>query len=747
MDKGNRFLSKLNKSKLIEIALGIFCTAFILITQLFDVPIVSTYIKELDAQLYDETVTFNLREIKQDPKVVIIDIDQDSIDKEGRWPWPRDKMAKLINLLKKNGVVTLGVDIVMPDAEINYASGLKEKLLQITPTPTPEQQNLISSLDKIIPDVDNDTSFAHSLLDHNIVLGFLFDNDPDSAKGTLPQPIPYTIQDSITLNSLSIYEFLGYIGSLDLFMKSSTKGGFVTNYPDWDGTVRRTLLLAKYKGNLYPSLALATAMNYLLVDKATLVVHNNQLYGIQLDGNFIPTNKHAQSLIPFWGPPRTLEYYPASDILEGKVDPKLLQGAIAIVGSTLTLLADLHDSPVAASFPGLEMVGNIVQGIISQQIASEYNWNNFKGFALFSLIGLFFAFLLPFVNVSIKLIISFITLVSLLLCTFYTYKYQNIFIPIAFLLILIILQSSINFAYSFIIERLQKRKISQLFGQYVPEEYVKELIDSPEKYSMEGQTRNMTVLFVDIRGFTSISELLDASGVKHLLNTFFTPLTEIIFQHRGTIDKYVGDMVVAFWNAPIEDTEHVYHAIMASLTIFKQLPEINEKMIANNLPTVNIGLGLATGLMNVGDMGSEFRRAYTVLGDTVNLGSRLQDLTKFYKVNILVSNATREGQDAFVWRPIDKVAVKGRKTALEIFEPICLASEASPDLFMELLEYKQALEEYYARNWSPAETKFNALKKAHPDIYVYQMYLERISIFKKKPPPDDWEGVLVHDHK
>lgn len=741
------FLSKLAKPKWIEFALGLLCLIAVVLTQVFDNSDLATLINELDAQIYDEIVSLTLTPPRQEPKVIIIDIDEQSILKEGRWPWPRNKMAKLISLLKQNGVVSLGVDIVMPEAEINYALGLRDRLLQLGSPTTPAQQTFFDNLVKIAPAVDNDQSLAKALLDHNVVLGFLFDNNPDSNKGTLPPPLSYSISDSTKIDNLGFFDFLGYIASLDLLIKASTKGGFVTNYPDWDGTVRRTVLIAKFQGNLYPSLALATAMNYLLVNKATIDVQHGQIQGIKLDGTYIPTNTHAQSLIPFWGPPHTLEYYSATDILQSKVDPKLLQGSVAIIGSTLTLLSDLHDSPVASAFPGLEMVGNIVQGIINQEGSRQYNWHTPMGLGFFILIGLIISFLLPFLHVSLKIMLSLLSLSAILLATFFIYKYQHLFIPTAPLLILIILQSSTNFTYAFVIERMQKRKISQLFGQYVPEDYVKELINSPDKYSMEGQTRNMTVLFVDIRSFTSISETLDANGVKRLLNTFFTPLTEIIFNHRGTIDKYVGDMVVAFWNAPIEDTEHVYHAIMASLTIFQKLPEINAKMLENNLPPVNIGLGLATGLMNVGDMGSEFRRAYTVLGDTVNLGSRLQDLTKYYKVNILVSSATREGQDRFEWRPIDKVAVKGRKTALTIYEPIGLAADSGPELKQELAEYEEALQSYYKQNWEAAEKEFTRLKKAHPEIYVYTMYLDRIAHFKQTPPPKDWDGVLVHETK
>ena len=315
------------------------------------------------------------------------------------------------------------------------------------------------------------------------------------------------------------------------------------------------------------------------------------------------------------------------------------------------------------------------------------------------------------------------------------------------MLFIISLQFFVNYSCSFIQEKRQRKKISQLFGQYVPEEYVKELIEFPENYSMEGQTREMTVLFCDIRNFTTISETLDAIGVKHLLNTFFTPITEIIFSNRGTIDKYVGDMIVAFWGAPMTDEDHTYNAILASLAIFKQLPEINKTLVANNLPPVNVGVGLSSGLMNVGDMGSQFRRAYTVLGDTVNLASRLQDLTKFYKVDILVNDKARANENNFIWRPIDKVTAKGRNTALTIYQPLGIVTDATPELLAELEEYQKALDEYYARNWQDAETRFTKLQSSHPNLYLYELYLERSTFFKNNPPPIEWDGTFKHLHK
>ncbi|WP_416209924.1 CHASE2 domain-containing protein [Legionella sp. PATHC035] len=735
------------KSKWIQILLGLFWVALIFCTDVMQIPLLSSFITQLDYRTYDQVAQLNWRPHQTIPRVVIIDIDNKSVQQEGRWPWSRDKMADLINQLKKNGVVTIATDIVMAEAEVNYAIGLKNELNKLMPQLSLEQKQLPNLLEQIAPKVDNDRILAQALMDHNVVLGFLFHNDTQIRKGVLPPPLTNPENQELCREHLPLHQFSGYNGCLPLFLNASTQAGAVTNVPDLDGTVRHGLMLASYDNKLYPTLALATAMNYLMVQHIALKIHDHQLYGIQMGNVFIPTNSHGQILIPFWGQIGTLNYYSATDVIQGKINPDELQGAIAIIGSTIILLADLHQSPVAQSFPGVEMVGNMVQGIVGQQLVSEFDWRTTQGRVYLVLIGLLFTFLISFLSVSGMLILAVISIIGIRVLSIYLFVSKSFYLPIALMLTLIVLITVTNYAYLFIIERKQKRKINQLFGQYVPEAYVKELIESPDQYSMEGQERNMTVLFSDIRNFTGVSETLDASHVKRLLNAFFTPVTEIIFSFRGTIDKYVGDMIVAFWGAPIHDEEHALHAISCALTVAQKLPEINVSMQEKDLPAVNIGIGLATGMMNVGDMGSEFRRAYTVIGDTVNLASRLQDLTKFYQVSILVSDGTRTGQNQFVWRIIDKITVKGRKSGLVIYQPLGRVNEVSEEVLTELKEYHQALGEYSAQNWKAAEKKFALLKNKFPDVYLYQMYHERSKAFMKTPPPGDWDGVYTHLHK
>lgn len=746
----HRVLSLL-KSKWKQILFSLLCIPLVLFLDTLYIPQVGSPIQGLNNMIYDEMVSLYPWPNDERVRVVIIDIDEQSIEKEGRWPWPRDKMAALLTKLKDDGVVVVALDIVMSEAEINYAQGLKQKLAQLNVLKPDEEKPIFQLLEKVAPKVDNDQVFSDTLSNQDVVMGFLLHNIPEVKAGKLPEPIMDEQGAPLQASGYNVYQFTGYNGSYAKLIDAGKHGGFVSNFSDPDGTIRNSLIIASFNGKIYPSLALETAMRYLLVDKIKFKTHlelgKQQIDGIWLDAAYIPMDTLGDVLIPYFGPPGSLDYYSATDVLRGVVGPHELEGAIALVGSSMILFSDLHEAPMAKSFPGVEMVGNLISGLAGQSIPLKFNWYSPQGILFFVLVGLLFAFIYPMISASMMLILTVLAYIAMLLMMVYLYRFKAFYVQPGYAMLLLGLQAVLNYGYEYVAVKNQKSKISQLFGQYVPQAYVKNLLDSPESYSMEGQTREMTAFFSDIRGFTSLSENLDAAGVKRLLNTFFSPITEIIFNYQGTIDKYVGDMVVAFWGAPMDDPEHARHAIMASLKIFELLPTINQKMEASGLPAVNIGVGLGTGLMNVGDMGSTFRRAYTVLGDTVNLASRLQDLTKFYKVPILTNGNTRMGQSEFLWRLVDKVAVSGRRAADHVYQPIAHMNEASPEMIAEISCYEKAMEAYYAKSWNDALPLFKKLRKDYPDVYIYQLYLARIEEFKANPPPDTWDGVFIHTHK
>jgi len=300
----------------------------------------------------------------------------------------------------------------------------------------------------------------------------------------------------------------------------------------------------------------------------------------------------------------------------------------------------------------------------------------------------------------------------------------------------------------YLTEAHSRRQLKAVFGQYVPPEVVEEMSRNPDQnFSVEGESRELSVLFCDIRSFTTISESLAADELKQLLNHFFTPMTRIIFEKRGTIDKYVGDMIMAFWGAPVQDPLHPRHAVEAALAMLKKVVELRPEFAEHNWPQVEIGIGINTGLMNVGDMGSEYRRAYTVIGDAVNLGSRLEGLTKYYGVKLIISESTAGSLDGFVLRCLDRVKVKGKQEPVTIYEPVGHAAGVSRELVQDVNESNQAMQHYFAGKWETARSAFQRLRDAVPERKLYGLYLERIDTLQSNGVAEGWDGVFEHTSK
>ena len=285
------------------------------------------------------------------------------------------------------------------------------------------------------------------------------------------------------------------------------------------------------------------------------------------------------------------------------------------------------------------------------------------------------------------------------------------------------------------------------FSQYIPPELVAELSENPEAMAIGSENKELTVLFSDVRSFTTISESLSPQELSELMNEYLTPMTEIIFRHRGTIDKYMGDAIMAFWGAPLDDPDHSRNALQAATAMLVELEKIHQRFQAKGWPAIQIGVGLNTGSMSVGNMGSEFRRAYTVMGDAVNLGSRLEGLTKNYGVQMIVSETTARSVPEYAYRELDRVRVKGKDEPVTIYEPLGLKESVSKDLRSEIRLYKEALKLYRTTQWDMAELQFVNLKQANPGRSLYDEYLRRIQIYRNDPPPTPWDGVFTHETK
>jgi adenylate cyclase len=675
--------------------------------------------------------------------IAIIDIDDRSLQVEGRWPWPRGKIAQLVDELHQAGAAVIVFDMFFSEPEADLANTLINQLKQ--------QSLLTTQLETLLKQhanlLNEDALFAKSLSTQSSVLAVSF-LPRKQAQNLLPPPLFYL--SSIEANQLDIAKAEGYISSIPILQQAAKVGGFINNVADSDGIVRHTPLLMIYKNGVYPSLALQAVVS-LLGEKVTISTptygESIRLEGLYLGANFIPTNANGQALIPYVGRSYTFPYYAATDVLHSHIPPNVLLGKIVFVGTSATGLGDLQATAIQSPFPGVEIQATIANGLLNNQFSYIPAWTLGANIFLVIVLGLTAIFLFPYLGP--RTLAPIIILLPLVLLFVNNLIWESTGLILSFLIpvFLVILIALLNIIYGYLFESKRREHLKQMFGQYVPEKHIDEMLRAHSSFALHGEDREMSVLFADIRDFTHISENMSASELVDLLNTYFTPMTEIIFKYRGTIDKYVGDLLMAFWGAPLKDKSHSAHAIRAALAMQTKLTDLNRKLVHDNWPAIKIGIGINSGMMVVGDMGSRFRLNYTVLGDAVNLASRIEGLTKFYDVGIIVTETTAANQTKFVFRKLDKVKVKGKNEITTIFEVIGLQSDMTGELQTELMLYDHALAAYFAKEWTAAHQMFSELQKIYPDRKLYTIYLDRIQEFQRTPPPDDWDGAYEHVSK
>jgi len=705
------------------------------------------FIHKLENYTYDMRLNL-LMPSTIDNRIVIVDIDEKSLIEQGRWPWSRDKMARMVNqLFATYEINTLGFDVVF--AEKDESSGLKN-LEWMQERYLKDDAGFADALDIVKPSLDYDLIFANSLKNRKVVLGYYFQINGDTNHvGQLPTET--FSAESFENQPIAFTEASGYGANLDILQQSAISAGHFNPEPDADGITRKIATLIKYKGNYYDSLTVAVARTYLgnpvMEAKFAKVGVNENYVGLEafeMAGKRIPVDEEVATLIPYRGPQGSFKYISASDVLNNKIPPEVLKNKIVLVGTTAPGLMDLRAAPVQSSFPGVEVHANIISGILDNNIKERPAFTKGIEFTLLLLAGLLLAFTLPRLNPLKATLLTFAVLTTVLGINFAGWQYANLVLPIASVLLMISLIYLLNMSYGFFIESHGKRQLTGLFGQYVPPELVNEMAKNLEVTNLKGESREMTVLFSDIRGFTNISEGLDPKQLTQMMNEFLTPMTKIIHEHRGTIDKYMGDAIMAFWGAPLRDKNHAQHALNATLQMNASIKEINEKFAAKGWPAIRMGFGLNTGNMVVGNMGSSFRMAYTVMGDSVNLGSRIEGLTKSYGVNIIVSEFVKAQIPDMFYRELDIVRVKGKNRPVAIFEP--LGKELTKETLDELNLYHEAIKSYRNGDWGLAGKQFKTLEKmfSHP---LYILYTERIKQFKKTSRSTNWDGVFTYESK
>jgi adenylate cyclase len=453
-------------------------------------------------------------------------------------------------------------------------------------------------------------------------------------------------------------------------------------------------------------------------------------------------------LVPFRGPAHSFPYVSIGDVISGTVeDPSIFEGRIALIGGTAPGMEDLRTTPFGSIYPGVEVHANVIAGILDNSFRWEPAYTAAAEMLQIVGFGILGALLLPLLSPVVSTLITGLLGGTALAINFYMWEVELHVLPLAMTLYTIFVIYTINMLFGYFFETRSRSHMDSLFGQYVPPDLVKEMSRDPENYSLASQKRELSVLFTDIRSFTTISEGLDAAELSHLMNEYLTPMTRIVHEGHGTIDKYIGDAVMAFWGAPIFHPHHADQAVGAGMAMLKALEVLNVDFEKKGWPEIRIGVGVNTGQMSVGNMGSQFRKAYTVLGDAVNLGSRLEGITKMYGVDFVVSENTAHSAARYHYRELDKVRVKGKDLPVTILEPIGLEHELSEELLERTNAFKRVLIAYRTQNWDEAEKILHELLVDEPDCFLYNLYLERIAIFREDLPGEDWDGVFTFKTK
>ena len=528
--------------------------------------------------------------------------------------------------------------------------------------------------------------------------------------------------------------------------------GHILPQIDFDGVTRRLPLFIKFKDGYYESLSLAVYRAYLDNEPIKVVLREDEgdnrtkIKNVQLRNTTIPLDDDGSSLIPFRGASPMYRYISATDVIRGKLNKGELEGKIALVGTSAQGVFDLRSTPVGEVYPGVETHANMLSGYLDNNLKRKPQYETAIKALTILLIGLPLAIALVKMNPLVATITVLVTLAFVAAFNMYWW-YQGFVLPLAMPLLLIGVLFLLNMAYGFFIEARSRRQITGIFGTYVPKELVDEMAKDPGTYTTKGESRDMTVLFSDVRNFTTISEGLAPTELTAMMNAYLTHMTESIQQDRGTIDKYIGDAIMAFWGAPLKDEKHAEHALNSALAMQKKVKEIGPDFIKRGWPKLEIGVGLNCGMMNVGDMGSTFRRAYTVLGDAVNLAARLEGLTKEYGVGILVSENIVNAVPAVIYRELDRVRVKGKLEPISIYEPIAAKGEVANQLLDEIDRFHRVLDRFRQQKWDDAEASLTKLLEADPKRKVYRVYLDRIALLRAKPPGANWDGVFTFTTK
>jgi adenylate cyclase len=699
-------------------------------------------VEEIRVRTFDTFQRFDHR-VKTARPVTIIDINEESLAKFGQWPWPRTRIADMIAELTRLGGVAIGFDIMFAEAD-RLNPDIAADTFRNLDEATREKLRALPSNDQVLAD-----AMQHS----RVVLG---ETGLPYILSTLDKTLPVTGLAMLGEEPQQfMYEFPGLLRNTPVLEAAAPGRGLLTINPEHDGIVRRVPMIAKAQDVIMPSLSFE--MLRVVTGSDTIFIKTDQagIKSIGVKGFQVPTDLNGQLWVHF-ARHDTEIYVSALDLLEGRAPPEKIKGKLVLIGTSAAGLNDIKTTPVDPAMPGVEIHAQVLESALTRTVLAQPYYGPAAEFFAALILGLLIIIFTPNLG-PVRLVIVGALFASVLIgMSWYFYTQYRLLIDFTYpLMSTTAIYLTLIFS-SFVREQAQRKQIRTAFAQYMSPALVEQLAQSPEKLVLGGEERELTIMFSDVRGFTTISETYkhDPQGLTALMNRFLTPLTNAILARKGYIDKYMGDAIMAFWNAPLDDAEHQINACEAAVDMLGKIVELNKarEQEANDgghaFVPINVGIGLNTGLCTVGNMGSDIKFNYSVLGDSVNLASRLEGQSKEYGFPIIVGSRTAlAAKDRFAILELDFIMVKGKTEPEVIYAVAGREDVAHSERFQRLRNLTiEMLAAYRNRDWDgalEAIARGRRTDEAHALELLYKLYEKRILAFQNDPPPDDWNGAFA----
>jgi adenylate cyclase len=703
-------------------------------------------LEELRLRTFDLFQVIKPRVVTQRP-VVIVDIDEQSLRKLGQFPWPRTRVADMITRLTQLGAAAIAFDIVFAEPDRLSPALAAQEYRDLDE----ETRNKLRALPS------NDQVLADAIKRSRVVLG----------ETGLPTVVPQ-LDGQPPIGGVAalggdpksvLIKYPGLLRNVPVLETAAAGRGLFSIRTERDGIVRRVPMVMEAQGNIMPSLSFETLR--VAIGASTMLIRMDAagIKSVALPGFEMPTDRNGQLWVHF-APHDQTRYVSALDLIEGRVTADRVSRRLILIGTSAAGLLDLKTTPNDPAMPGVEIHAQVLESILSNAMLSAPNYAIAVELGAALVMGIAIIALAPILGPALLLLFGAAFIALLAGTSWYLFTEQRLLIDFTFpLLSSLLIYLTLVFT-NFVKEQAQRRQIRSAFGQYLSPTLVEQLAQSPEKLVLGGEARDMTIMFSDVRGFTTISEIYkdDPQGLTSLMNSFLTPLTNAIIDRKGTIDKYMGDAIMAFWNAPLADPTHELNACEAALDMLDRVERLNrdrEAAAKTNgalfIP-INIGVGINTGRCVVGNMGSDLRFDYSVLGDSVNLASRLEGQCKSYGLPIIIGSRTANvAKDKFAILELDFIAVKGKKEPEVVYAIVGRSDLANSGRFERWRELNlNMLSRYRSRDWTGALAAIEqglAADEENRFKTLYRIYSERIRTFQQTPPPDDWDGAFALDSK